>query len=168
MSGINYSMAKLVNDGWEVVLPRHRPGKPYFAKATKDGTCVTVQDDYSPSNAIWLLADKIFDRKEGGPAPAMAKMKYVFQPQSDKKLGEFVFWESSFNEAVEELELYLEQHDEWTVRKHENGAMGVDVFLKRKFVDTLLASEMPCNSTNHHPAWAGSKAICNQCGGTIK
>lgn len=69
-------------------------------------------------------------------------MKYHFIPQEDEKL-EFFFEASSFDEAVEELGLYLEIRDDWKVKKHSNGEMGVDLFLKNNYIDTLLVSELP-------------------------
>ncbi len=69
-------------------------------------------------------------------------MRYHFIPQEDESL-EFFFEASSFDNAVEELVFYLEAHDEWKVKKHSNGEMGVDLFLKNSYIDTLLVSEMP-------------------------
>lgn len=69
-------------------------------------------------------------------------MKYHFIPQEDEKL-EFFFEASSFDEAVKELGFYLEIRDDWKVKIHSNGEMGVDLFLKNNYVDTLLVSEFP-------------------------
>ena len=69
-------------------------------------------------------------------------MKYHFIPQEDENL-EFFFNALSFDEAVEELKAYLEIRDDWTVKKHISGEMGVDLFLKNNYVDTLLVSELP-------------------------
>lgn len=69
-------------------------------------------------------------------------MIYHFIPQEDENL-EFFFEAPSFNEAVEELGFYLKTHNDWKVVKHPNGEFGVDLFLKNRFVDTLLVSESP-------------------------
>jgi hypothetical protein len=72
-------------------------------------------------------------------------MKYHFIPQEDENL-EFSFESPSFNEAIEELGVYLNTHNDWKVVKHSNGEFGVDLFLKNRFVDTLLVSESPLES----------------------
>jgi len=69
-------------------------------------------------------------------------MKYKFIPQIDSQMT-FDFEAKSFDEAVEMLQYDLQCHDEWKVVKHENGEMGVDVFLKNYYIDTLLCSESP-------------------------
>jgi len=70
-------------------------------------------------------------------------MKYHFIPQDDRLL-EFIFFAPSFDAAVEELNGHLKNRDAyWETVKHSNGEFGVDLFLKEKFVETLLVSESP-------------------------
>lgn len=69
-------------------------------------------------------------------------MKYHFIPQENETF-KFLFEASSFDESVEKLNSYLKTQNDWKAVKHPNGEFGVDLFLKDRYIDTLLVSESP-------------------------
>ncbi len=57
---MNRILEKLARDGWTVTIEAKKPDG-YYVNAEKDGVHIPAYDEYSPTNAIKILDEKIYD-----------------------------------------------------------------------------------------------------------